>query len=232
MFNNLLIRNLEDDKFIYPLIEGDSRIGNNVVFYSGVIIEAGAEIGDNVILGYREQKGINDLTVVGENVRIRSGAVIYHGCRIGANSQVGHNSMLRERTIIGHDSYFGPLSLCEGDTTIGNHCGIHSQNHITKFCEIGDYTFIAPMFVGANDNAITHRRIGHGENNTGFKTGRGVRIAVGVTLLPGIEIGNGAVIGAGSLVTGNVPPYVLVMGSPARIVDRKTSVDLDSLVQR
>jgi acetyltransferase-like isoleucine patch superfamily enzyme len=36
-------------------------------------------------------------------------------------------------------------------------------------------------------------------------------------ILPGVEIGEGAVVGAGSVVTRNVPPYVVVAGNPATI---------------
>ena len=35
--------------------------------------------------------------------------------------------------------------------------------------------------------------------------------------MDGVKISNGAVIGANSLVTKNVPPYAVVMGSPAKI---------------
>ncbi|WP_407215596.1 LbetaH domain-containing protein [Enterobacter kobei] len=40
----------------------------------------------------------------------------------------------------------------------------------------------------------------------------------------GVVIGDGAVIGAGCIVTKNVPPDKIAIGSPMRIVDKKKDV--------
>ena len=47
---------------------------------------------------------------------------------------------------------------------------------------------------------------------------RGARVGGGATLLPGIEIGEEAFVGAGAVVTRDVPPRTLVVGSPARVL--------------
>jgi acetyltransferase-like isoleucine patch superfamily enzyme len=48
--------------------------------------------------------------------------------------------------------------------------------------------------------------------------GRNVWIGAGATILQGVTIGDDAVVAAGAVVTGDVPPAVLVAGVPARIV--------------
>lgn len=45
-----------------------------------------------------------------------------------------------------------------------------------------------------------------------------VWIATNVIIMPGVTIHKGAVVGAGSIVTKDVPPYTLVIGSPAKVV--------------
>ena len=45
-----------------------------------------------------------------------------------------------------------------------------------------------------------------------------VLIACHCVILRGVHIGRGAVIGAGSVVTGNIPPMVVAVGNPARVV--------------
>jgi acetyltransferase-like isoleucine patch superfamily enzyme len=47
---------------------------------------------------------------------------------------------------------------------------------------------------------------------------RGARIGGGAILCPGIEVGEEAFVGAGAVVTKDVPPRALVVGSPARIL--------------
>lgn len=46
----------------------------------------------------------------------------------------------------------------------------------------------------------------------------GCWIGFGATILKGVRVGHRAVIGAGSVVTRDVPPSCLVVGSPARVV--------------
>lgn len=47
-----------------------------------------------------------------------------------------------------------------------------------------------------------------------------VWIGGGAIVLPGVRIGRGAVIGAGSVVAKDVPPMVLAVGNPCRVVKR------------
>ena len=211
-------------------IAEDVILGSNITIYDYVTIKKGAIIGDNVIIGYREfkpdEKSPPELIVkIGEKVKIRSGTVIYWGTHIGNNSSIGHNAVIREKTIIGHDTYVGSLTSVEGDTKIGNYVGIQTQCYITKYCDLGDYTFIGPCFAGANDQAMTHRRAGHGQNLIGFTTEKYVRIAINVTVLPGVRFGEGCLVGAGSVVTKDVPPYKVVMGVPAKIVKKAPRED-------
>jgi galactoside O-acetyltransferase len=55
-----------------------------------------------------------------------------------------------------------------------------------------------------------------------------VWIGSNAVVLPGVRIGYGAVIGAGSVVTRDVPPMTVAVGSPARILRDITDADLRS----
>ncbi|NLK11099.1 MAG: maltose O-acetyltransferase [Staphylococcus equorum] len=48
--------------------------------------------------------------------------------------------------------------------------------------------------------------------------GNDVWIGSRVTILPGVTVGNGVIIGASSVVTHDIPDYVIVAGNPAKII--------------
>ena len=53
-----------------------------------------------------------------------------------------------------------------------------------------------------------------------------VWIGGNVTILPGVKINQGAIIGAGSVVTHDIPPYVIATGNPCRVLRSITKEDL------
>lgn len=61
---------------------------------------------------------------------------------------------------------------------------------------------------------------GYQEVKKGQKTviGDNVKIFVNSIILPGVRIGKNSIVGAGSVVMKDVPPNVLVLGNPARVV--------------
>ena len=52
--------------------------------------------------------------------------------------------------------------------------------------------------------------------------GNNVWLGGGVIVLPGVTIGADAVVGAGSVVTRDLPPGVLAVGNPARVIRQLT----------
>lgn len=52
-----------------------------------------------------------------------------------------------------------------------------------------------------------------------------VWIGANATIMPGVNIGRGSIVGACSVVTKDVPPYALVVGSPAKIVAKIFSLE-------
>jgi acetyltransferase-like isoleucine patch superfamily enzyme len=53
--------------------------------------------------------------------------------------------------------------------------------------------------------------------------GNDVWIGSNVIILSGVTVGDGAVIGAGSVVSGDIGPYEIVAGNPARVIKKRFS---------
>jgi acetyltransferase-like isoleucine patch superfamily enzyme len=65
-----------------------------------------------------------------------------------------------------------------------------------------------------------HRLLGDEETRSDLRTTvrRGAYLGLRSTVLAGVTVGEFAIVGAGSVVTGDVPPYTMVAGVPARVV--------------
>ena len=66
---------------------------------------------------------------------------------------------------------------------------------------------------------------GHPASKGDIIVGNDVWIAHGAKILSGVNIGDGAIIAANSLVTRDVPPYAIAMGSPAKVVKYRFDED-------
>ena len=119
----------------------------------------------------------------------------------------------------------GRGSLVENDTTIGARTKIQADAYITAYSTLEEDVFIAPCVVTTNDNFMgrTERRHDLIEGPT---IRRGARVGGGAILCPAVEIGEEAFVGAGAVVTKDVPPRMLVVGNPARVLRDVTDDEL------
>ena len=147
----------------------------------------------------------------------RTGAIVFAGATIGARVILGDQSCVRERVTVGDDVVLGRGSLVENDTTIGAMSRIQADAYITAYSTLEDHVFVAPCVVTTNDDFMgrTEQRL---ERIAGPTIRRGARIGGGAVLCPGVVIGEEAFVGAGAVVTKDVPPRVVVVGNPARIL--------------
>ena len=70
------------------------------------------------------------------------------------------------------------------------------------------------------------RRSGY-EYGAPITIGQDVWLGANVVITPGVTIGDGCVIGAGSMVTIDIPPNVIAVGNPCRILRKITEADRD-----
>ena len=120
---------------------------------------------------------------------------------------------------------------------IGDHVGVNEYVTITAHqgLSIGDHVLIGSRVYVGN---ISHGRYKGPEQSDPFMPpndrpffGSGetviearVWLGEGVIIPGGVTIGRGSIIGAGSVVTKDVPPNVIAVGNPARVVKAFDSV--------
>jgi len=177
-----------------------------------VVLGTGCHIDPGVYLGYRTGRRIEAApTFIGDAAHIRTGTVIYTNTRIGDHFETGHNVILREENTLGDHVCIWNNSTVDYGCHIGHRVRIHNNVYVAQFTTIEDDVFLAPGVMTANDPHPLCTKCMKGPTLR-----KGCRVGVNVTLLPHVTIGRGALIGAGSVVTRDIPDYMLAYGNPAR----------------
>ena len=148
-----------------------------------------------------------------------------------------HAQLRRKLKQCGKDVFFygnvhvsGTKHAVLGDNVhIGNQAFIRAEGGLF----IGDHTHISRNFLLYT---MSHRtddeRVPYDEGwvKKPVHIGANVWIGMNVTVVPGTRIGDGAIIGMGTVVSGEVPPHVVVVGSKWRIVGQRDTVHYDECV--
>jgi acetyltransferase-like isoleucine patch superfamily enzyme len=146
---------------------------------------------------------IADDVSFGTNVVVQAFTNLY-GCSIGDRTRIG------------------TFVEIQRGATIGSDCKIQSHTFICNGVEIGDEVFVGHGVVFINDKfprATTADGTIQSEDDwelIATAVERRASIGSGAVILGGIRIGEGALVGAGAVVTRDVPPGAIVVGSPAR----------------
>lgn len=203
---------------IHPtaIVSEQASLGKNVtvgpfsIIHEGVTIGNGTQIGSHCEIGVPSNLASTNDLGIGEASIIRSHSVLYIGSTLGDRFITGHRVTVRENTIAGKNFQLGTLSDIQGDCVIGDYVRFHSNVHIGKASEIGNFVWIFPYVVLTNDP--------HPPSDVllGVKIGDFAVIATMSTILPGINVAEGALVGAHSLVNRDVPPNTIVAGAPAK----------------
>lgn len=136
--------------------------------------------------------------------------------RLGRKVFVARNVRIFRGVSVGDYSSINPDVLLESGT-IGKFCSIASRvaigmdDHPMRNLSTHVATYDSPAC-----GLISKPR--PNPQKAAPAIGNDVWIARGATVLRGVTVGDGAVIGAGTLVTGDIPPYAVAVGVPARVI--------------
>ncbi|NND00752.1 MAG: acyltransferase [Gammaproteobacteria bacterium] len=186
---------------VYPFIKGHGLllIGRGVRIRNPRTISRKGRL---IIEDFAEIQGLSARGIsFGRNVSIGAFSMIrpsgYYSRAIGEGLTVGDNSN------IGIMSYIG----CGGGVAIGDNVmmgpkvSIHSENH--EF----------------DDTEVDMKS--QGVYRAGVVIEDDCWLGAGCRILSGVVLGKGAVVAAGAVVTGNVEPFTVVGGIPARLIKHR-----------
>jgi UDP-2-acetamido-3-amino-2,3-dideoxy-glucuronate N-acetyltransferase len=127
---------------------------------------------------------------------------------------------VRENAKIGPGTNIGQNVYVDFETSIGARCKIQSGVYVYHGVTIADDVFVGPNATFSND--LFPRS--HDPYWTLVKTHveQGASIGANATIICGVRLGRHCMVAAGAVVTRDVPPFAMVMGSPARLVDYVT----------
>ena len=200
-------------------------VAPSAIVYPGTVLGDGCKVLDNAVVGKqptlspRSTAKREDLppAELGAGTVVSTGAIVFAGARLGERVIVGDQACVRERVTVGDDVVIGRGSLVENDTTVGCGTKIQAMAYITAYSTLEEDVFIAPCVQTTNDNFMGRTEQRHALVK-GPTIRRGARIGGGAVLCPGVEIGEEAFVGAGAVVVRDVPPRVVVVGNPARVL--------------
>ena len=211
-------------------VERDVYISRGAVIYGTALIREGTYIGENCIIGHPQRDELkalikqkdsaldlrNPLVEIKENCTIRAGSIIYSEVLMGENCQTGHNVMIREKTIIGNNSLIGTNTVIDGNTTIGENASIQTGVYIPLKSKIGNHVFMGPFSKLTNDKYMMRKRF----DLIGPTLEDYVSIGANSIILPGIRLKKNSIIGAGAVVTKDAEENQVLVGNPAKPIDR------------
>ena len=117
----------------------------------------------------------------------------------------GYNCIIGDNTFINHNAYLmdgAPISI-GSFCFIGPNCGMYTAAH--------------PIIAEERNKGL--------EKALPITIGKNVWIGADVTILPGVTIGEGSIIGAKSVVTKDIPSFVIAVGNPCRVLRPITEKD-------
>jgi virginiamycin A acetyltransferase len=166
------------------------------------------------------EKGFHiDKSTKMDNARINGKVNILQGCKIIGGVIIKANS---EVTIGRYTAINGPntdLIARINRIEIGSFCSVARNVSIQEFNH--KFNYASTFFM--NQNIFGESLSNDITSKGNIEIGNDVWIGTQCVILSGSKIGDGAVVAANSVVTGEIPAYAIVAGSPAKVIKYRFS---------
>lgn len=145
--------------------------------------------------------------------------------QIGDGTRIWAFSHVMKDVSIGENCNVGEHCFLETGARVGSNVTIKNGNMIWEGVTLEDGTFVGPGVFFTNDLYPRSPRLPEARARYQGKgwlvrtlVQQGASIGAGAVLLAGVTVGSFAMVGAGTVVTKDVRPHALVVGTPARMI--------------
>ena len=148
---------------------------------------------------------------------IHPSAIVDVGAQIGEGTRIWHFSHVCAGARIGKNVSLGQNVFVANEVVIGDRVKIQNNVSVYDAVTLEDDVFCGPSMVFTN--VINPRSaVQRKHEYLPTRVRRGATLGANCTIVCGATVGEYAFVGAGAVVRGNVSPYALVVGVPARHV--------------
>jgi virginiamycin A acetyltransferase len=158
------------------------------------------------------------------NTGMIDGTAVVRGGYIHGSVSIGEGAYVFKSVISGNNIQIGKYTSINGPNTtiysevnaisIGNFCSIARNVDIQEWNH-PIHTLSTCMM---NNKLMGGNIREEMESKGAIKIGHDVWIGAQAVILSGATIGDGAIIGANAVVAGNIPPYAIAVGNPAKVI--------------
>ncbi len=171
-------------------------------------------------------EGMGRMQTIHRSAHVNRRANLADPCSVAQAAWVYEEATLGEDAAVGRGTKVGAGAYIGDGTRIGADCVIGRRALVAAGIRIEDGVHIGAAAILRNEQGPRAVSSG-GPNRVTFKPQRpllvvreGATIGPGAIVNRGLTIGRHALITAGSVVTGDVPDYALMVGNPAQLVGR------------
>jgi UDP-2-acetamido-3-amino-2,3-dideoxy-glucuronate N-acetyltransferase len=147
--------------------------------------------------------------------KLHETAIIDEGAQIGMGTQIWHWVHVCGGAVIGKKCSLGQNVFIGNRVRIGNNVKIQNNVSVYDNVTLEDDVFCGPSMVFTN---VYNPRssISRKDEYKDTLVKQGATLGANCTIVCGVVIGEHAFVGAGAVINGDVPPYALMVGVPAR----------------
>lgn len=145
----------------------------------------------------------HDSAIVDDGAQLGDGTKVWHFSHVCAGARIGEGCSLGQGVYVGND------------VTIGRNVKIQNNVSVYDAVTLEDDVFCGPSMVFTNvynPRSAVPRKSEYRRT----RVQRGATLGANCTVVCGATIGEYAFVGAGAVVKGDVTPYALMVGVPAR----------------